>query len=88
MYKRQAYSHGIIAGRSDTVFDPEGTITVVEAEIMLSRAAYMLGLVDHPDEEWHYSKIMIKRLSLIHILDKALESQPPGKGRMGYDEVG
>ena len=74
MYKRQAYSHGIIAGRSDTVFDPEGTITVVEAEIMLSRAAYMLGLVDHPDEEWHYSKIMIKRCEIAEKLYGLLDT--------------
>ena len=73
-YIGTAYSCGIIAGRSDTVFDPEGTITVVEAKIMLSRAAYMLGLIDCPNEEWHYSKIMIKRCEIAEKLYGLLDT--------------
>ena len=76
-YIGTAYSCGIIAGRSDYwSLDPEGTITVVEAEIMLSRAAYMLGLIDRPDEEWHYSKIMIKRCEIAEKLLRPAGRQP------------
>ena len=41
-YIGAAYEAGIILGRSASVFDPEGTITVVEAKIMLARAAKVL----------------------------------------------
>jgi hypothetical protein len=39
-----AYAWGIVRGRTDTVFDPGGTITVQEAAVMVSRAAKLCGL--------------------------------------------
>ncbi|MEA4954721.1 MAG: S-layer homology domain-containing protein [Pseudoflavonifractor sp.] len=39
-----AYAKGIIRGASDTEFKPEDTITILEAEIMVSRAARTMGL--------------------------------------------
>lgn len=41
-YVGAAYEAGIIQGRTANTFDPEGTITVVEAKIMLARAAKVL----------------------------------------------
>jgi len=55
-----AYEAGIIQGRSDTVFDPNGTITDVEAFIMLARAARAGGL-DETDPEWYRSDYHITR---------------------------
>ncbi len=59
-YVGAAYSAGIIQGRSDTMFDPEGTITDVEAHIMLARAAKLVK-VDQPEPEWYKSDYNITR---------------------------
>lgn len=59
-YVGAAYSAGIIQGRSDTVFDPNGTITDVEAHIMLARAAKLVK-VNQPEPEWYKSDYNITR---------------------------
>lgn len=59
-YVGAAYSAGIIQGRSDTVFDPEGTITDIEAFIMLARAAKQVG-VNESEPEWYKSDYNITR---------------------------
>ncbi|MDD6188723.1 MAG: S-layer homology domain-containing protein [Clostridiales bacterium] len=55
-----AYSAGIIQGCSDTIFDPEGTITDIEAFIMLSRAAGISG-IEESEPEWYASEYDITR---------------------------
>lgn len=55
-----AYSAGIIQGRSDTVFDPEGTITDAEAFVMLSRAAGVSG-INTGEYAWYASDYSITR---------------------------
>ena len=55
-----AYTAGIIQGRSDTEFVPEGTITDVEAAIMLSRAARISGL-EGEEPAWYDSDHYITR---------------------------
>ncbi len=42
-YVAAAAENGLIAGRSADRFDPEGTVSVVEAEIILARAAKSVG---------------------------------------------
>jgi len=59
-YVGAAYSAGIIKGCSDTTFQPEGTITVVEAKIMLARAAKRLG-VSQKEPAWTASSPKITR---------------------------
>lgn len=59
-YVGAAYSAGIIQGRSSTAFDPEGTITDVEAYIMLARAAKQVG-VNETEPEWYKSDYNITR---------------------------
>ncbi|MEA4893704.1 MAG: S-layer homology domain-containing protein [Oscillospiraceae bacterium] len=60
-YVGAAYGAGIIKGSSATTFTPDGTITDVEARIMLSRASMLLGLRDKADEDWQPSDICITR---------------------------
>lgn len=60
-YVGAAYDAGIIKGSSATTFTPNGTITDVEARIMLSRAAVLLGLRDKPEEGWYPSAVCITR---------------------------
>lgn len=43
-YIGAAGAYGIVSGRSDTVFDPVGIITVEEAAVMAARAAALCGL--------------------------------------------
>ena len=43
-YVETANAYGIVNGRSDTEFDPEGTITRQEAAVMTVRAAKLCGL--------------------------------------------
>ncbi len=43
-YIGTANTYGIVNGRSDTVFDPEGTITRQEAAVMVARAAALCGM--------------------------------------------
>lgn len=39
-----AYSHGLVSGRTETMFDPNGTITRQEAASMVARAAKYCGM--------------------------------------------
>ena len=43
-YVGTAYTYGIVNGRTDTVFDPNGTITRQEAAAMVARAARLCGM--------------------------------------------
>ncbi len=43
-YVGTAYGYGLINGRSETTFDPKGTISIQEAATLLSRAAVLCGL--------------------------------------------
>lgn len=43
-YVGSAYSYGIIAGVSDTIFNPHGIITRQEAAVMVTRAASLCGM--------------------------------------------
>jgi hypothetical protein len=43
-YIGTAFSRGIIKGRTDDIFDPEGPITNQEAAVMVARAAALFGL--------------------------------------------
>ena len=49
-FARTAHSYGIIQGRGEGVFDPDGPITRQEAALMVSRAAGLCGLVATLDE--------------------------------------
>ncbi|PKM71844.1 MAG: hypothetical protein CVU91_11860 [Firmicutes bacterium HGW-Firmicutes-16] len=60
-YVGAAYGACIIKGSSATIFTPNGTITDVEARIMLSRASVLLGLRDKADESWMPSSVCITR---------------------------
>lgn len=60
-YIGAAYLSGIIKGRSAAVFDPSGYITDVEADIMLSRAAVLLGVAQSSTEAWRSSQNYIDR---------------------------
>lgn len=60
-YIGAAYESGIVKGSSATTFTPNGTITDVEAGIMLSRAAVVLGLRDKAEKGWYASNIKITR---------------------------
>ncbi len=51
---------GIIQGKTDTSFDPNGTITDIEAFIMISRAAKLKGLGE-TEPEWYDSDYDITR---------------------------
>ena len=56
-----AYAAGVVKGSSETTFTPNGTITDVEARIMLARAGTLLGLSGKTPESWYSSTILIKR---------------------------
>jgi len=49
-YARTAFGYGLILGRGEGAFDPEGLITRQEAAVMLSRAAALCGLTLSLDE--------------------------------------
>ena len=43
-YVGAAYTYGIVNGKTDTTFDPSGTITRQEAAVMVARAAMLCGM--------------------------------------------
>lgn len=43
-YVGAAHAYGVVNGRTESVFDPDGTITRQEAAVMLARAARLCGL--------------------------------------------
>ncbi len=43
-YVGTAYTYGIVTGRTETTFDPGGTITRQEAAVMVARAAKLCGM--------------------------------------------
>lgn len=43
-YVGTAKNHGIVSGKSDTIFDPSGTITREEAATMIARTAKLCGM--------------------------------------------
>ena len=74
-YIQTAYENGLIRGRTDTEFDPDGTITTVEAEIMLYRAAVLCGLDAGEEPAWEATDSLIKRCEIAQSLyDLLLEA--------------
>ena len=43
-YVGTAYTYGIVTGKSETAFDPSGTISRQEAAVMVARAAKLCGM--------------------------------------------
>ena len=60
-YVGAAYADGLIAGRSATVFDPQGTITDSEARLILDRVAVRLGTKAAVTAVWQPSRVSITR---------------------------
>lgn len=50
-YINTAYAYGIVTGKSETQFVPEGTITREEAAVMTARAAAVCGMGALPDAD-------------------------------------
>jgi len=66
-YIGAAFGQGIILGRSDDSFDPEGLITDVEAQIIVSRCAVLLKTAESSDENWSPSDIRITRCEMCRL---------------------
>ncbi|MDO4581275.1 MAG: S-layer homology domain-containing protein [Bacillota bacterium] len=60
-YVGAAFDYGMIAGRSATLFDPQGAITDSEAKLILDRAAVKLGVKAAVTAVWQPSAIQITR---------------------------
>jgi len=68
-YVNSAYSSGIINGRTAESFDPEGIITDIEAQIMLSRAEkYMENSSASSEPSWIYSDVTITRCDMAQMI--------------------
>ncbi|MBQ1501100.1 MAG: S-layer homology domain-containing protein [Firmicutes bacterium] len=71
-YVGAAYDYGMIAGRSATVFDPQGTISDSEADLILDRVAVKLGVKDSVTVVWQPSSVTVDRGQAAHLLYQLL----------------
>lgn len=77
-YVGAAYENGIVKGVTDTLFNPDATITDSEAGVMVARAARLLKLTPTTGETWHASDVFITRGAVAQMLYDLLS----GAGRI------
>ena len=77
-YIGAAYENGIVRGVTETLFAPDTVITDSEAEVMVARAARLLGLEPETSETWHASSVHITRGAVAQMLYDLLN----GAGRI------
>lgn len=73
-YVGAAYENGIIKGVSETLFQPEATITDSEAEVMVARAARLMKIEPTTSEAWRASDVQITRGEVARMLYSLLAS--------------
>lgn len=72
-YVGAAYTYGIVNGKTDTTFDPSGTITRQEAAVMVARAAKLCGM-DTKLENYEILNVLAQFGDYSEISDWARES--------------